>query len=144
MRILALDIGSKRIGVAVSDPMGWTAQGITTWRRKGSQDDQEAIVRWVADYGVEEILIGLPLQMSGEEGIQAASVRGFAETLKKRIVLPIRFWDERLTTVSAEKGLLEADLSRAKRREVIDKVAAVLILQSYLDWRREQGKEGKE
>ncbi|MBI2082752.1 MAG: Holliday junction resolvase RuvX [Deltaproteobacteria bacterium] len=133
MRILALDIGSKTIGVAVSDPMGWTAQPIKTIRRKNRLSDEEEICTLIKEYEIEEILIGLPLHMNGSEGKQVDVVRGFARNLEGKVSVPVKFWDERLSTVAADRSLLEADLSRQKRREVIDKMAAVFILQGYLD-----------
>lgn len=136
-RILGLDVGEKTIGVAVSDEMGWTAQGVTTIMRRGGLKDMEAIVRLLGDYEAQGVVVGLPLKMDGVEGIQAEKARRFGEELGRHLGLkvPIDFWDERLSTVAAERGLLEADLSRAKRRKVINKMAAVFILQGYLDSR---------
>lgn len=137
MRILCLDVGSKTIGIAVSDPMGWTAQGIMTIHRKEWTSDCRELEKLIQEYKVESILIGLPLRMDGTEGDQAKMVREFAEKMKKQIgEIPVVFWDERLSTVGAEKGLLEADLSRAKRKKVINQMAAVFVLQGYLDARR--------
>ncbi|MBM3300415.1 MAG: Holliday junction resolvase RuvX [Deltaproteobacteria bacterium] len=136
MRILGLDIGSKRIGVAVSDELGFTAQGLETL----TCSDPNVAVRLVGDlvlrYGVDEIVIGMPYDMNGTEGPQAKKVRGFMERLAMEVHVPLREWDERLSTVAAERALLEANLSRSKRRKIVDKVAAVLILQAYLDMRR--------
>ena len=132
MRILGLDVGSKTIGVAVSDPMGWTAQGIKTLERKGHEADElEALIR---EYQVEKIIVGLPLNMDGSLGSQAQSVQKFADFLISRFPsVPVFLQDERLSTVGAERSLLEADLSREKRKKVIDKMAAVFILQGYLN-----------
>jgi putative Holliday junction resolvase len=136
MRILCLDVGSKTIGVAVSDPMGWTAQGIATLTRKDPLSDCREVKRLIAEYGVEKVLVGLPLNMDGTEGTQARFVREFAERMAGHLEVPIVFWDERLSTAGAERGLLEADLSRAKRKRVINQMAAVFILQGYLDSHR--------
>ena len=136
MRILGLDIGSKRIGVAVSDELGLTAQGIETLHRKNLDIDLGRILDLAKEYAVREIVVGMPYNMDGSEGPQAAFVREMMEQLSSRTELPVREWDERLTSAAAERTLLEADMSRAKRRKVIDKLAAVLILQGYLDRER--------
>lgn len=134
MRIMALDVGSKTIGVAMSDPMGWIAQGIKTIRRGATQDDARDLKNMIAEYEVQKIIVGLPLNMNGTEGPQAQSVRRFIEEATKVIgTIPIEFWDERLSTVAAERSLLEADMSRAKRKDVINHMAATHILQGYLD-----------
>ncbi|MCL5290106.1 MAG: Holliday junction resolvase RuvX [Eubacteriales bacterium] len=138
MRIMGLDFGDKRIGVAVSDPLGWTAQGITVIKRQASlASDLELIRELAAKYNVERIVLGLPRNMDGSSGTQAVKVKAFAGKLSERLKLPVELWDERLTTKAADKLLIEADLSRARRRKVIDKMAASLILQGYLDF---QGK----
>lgn len=133
MRILGLDMGTKTIGVAISDPLGYTAQGITTIRRKNKKSDLEELRIICEEYGVETIVVGLPKNMNGSIGPQGESILGFSEHIKKALNIPIEMWDERLTTVAAEKAMLEADLSRAKRKKIIDKVAATYILQGYLD-----------
>jgi putative holliday junction resolvase len=133
LRILGLDIGSKRIGIAISDELGFTAQGLETLDSKGSENDVNNIVKIVEKYGVTEIVVGMPYNMNGTEGPQVKKVREFMERMGQRMEVPLREWDERLSTAGAERILLEADLSRAKRRKVIDKLAAVLILQGYLD-----------
>ncbi len=134
MRILGLDVGSKTIGVAVSDPMGWTAQGVTTLQRVHLDEDARALQKIIDEYEVEEIVVGLPLRMNGEEGDQSGKVKWFAEEMQKRLTQKnFTFWDERLSTVAAERSLLEADLSREKRKKVINKMAAVFILQGYLN-----------
>ena len=133
MRVLGMDIGSKRIGVAVSDELGLTAQGVRTILRKDLESDLEEITGLVRLYTVEEIVVGVPYNMDGSEGPAALAVREMMDRLAARVTVPVQEWDERLSTVAAERALLEADLSRAKRRKVIDKVAAVLILQGYLD-----------
>lgn len=136
MRILGLDIGSKRIGIAVSDELGLTAQGKETLVSKGQEADVEQIVKIAMRYQAQEIVVGLPLNMDGTEGTQAKRVRTLIERIRREVSIPVREWDERLSTVAAERALLEADVSRSKRRKVIDKLAAALILQTYLDRQR--------
>jgi putative Holliday junction resolvase len=138
VRILGLDIGSKRIGIAVSDELGLTAQGIETIVSKGPEADVQQIVKLAIHYQVKEVVVGLPLNMDGTEGPQAKKVKALAERISRELPIPVREWDERLSTVAAERALLEADVSRSKRRKVIDKLAAVLILQTYLDRQRHQ------
>lgn len=133
MRILGLDVGSKTIGVAISDPLGWTAQGIDTIRRKNKEQDLEAVKKICNDYGVETIVIGLPKNMNGTIGESGERVLALSELIKEKTGLPIEMWDERLTTVAAHRAMLEADLSRGKRKKIVDKVAATYILQGYLD-----------
>jgi putative Holliday junction resolvase len=130
-RIMGVDIGEKRIGIAVSDLLGMTAQGIETYIRKG-EGDAEYIVSKAKTLGAETVVAGLPLNMNGSEGPSAQKVREFMSEVEK-LGLEVKFQDERLTTVSAERTLLEADMSRQKRRQVIDKIAAVFILSTYLD-----------
>jgi len=133
MRVLGLDVGSKRIGIAISDELGWTAQGIKTLHRRESKSDLGEI-RDIADqYGVEEIVVGLPRNMNGSLGPQAQMVLGFIRDLRGVFDIPILTWDERLSTVEATKILIKGDLSRKKRKQKVDSLAAVLILQSYLD-----------
>lgn len=132
MRIAALDVGEARIGVAVSDELGITAQGIGVVRRVGGRRDLEALGALLAPYTPERLVVGLPLKMDGSEGLQVTKVRAFAERVAAHLGLPLEYWDERLTTVAAERALLEADVSRRRRRELVDKVAASLILQGYL------------
>ena len=134
MRIIGLDIGDRRIGVAISDGMGWTAQAVTMILRDGN--DKKAISELkeiIEEYEVEEILVGLPKNMDGTIGPQAQKVIAFVERLKNAFQIPVVLWDERLSTVSAEKTLIEADLSRKKRKGLKDKLAAQFILQGYLD-----------
>ena len=133
MRILGLAVGSKTIGVAISDPLGWTAQGIDTIRRKNKEQDIELVHKICKDYGVETIVIGLPKNMNGTIGESAERVLALAELIKDKTNRPIEMWDERLTTVAAHRAMLEADLSRGKRKKIVDKVAATYILQGYLD-----------
>jgi putative Holliday junction resolvase len=138
-RILALDVGEKTLGVAVSDPLRMIAQPVSTIRRRGIRSDLRAIMELVESHEAVEILVGMPLRLQGDEGPAAESVLSFIEKLRPVLEIPIVKWDERFSTAQAEKILLEADLSRKKRREVIDKVAASIILQSYLDSRGRSG-----
>ena len=133
MRILGLDIGEKTIGVAVCDPLGYTAQGVTTIKRKNKAADIEEIKKICTEYGVESIVIGLPKNMNGTIGPQGEKIMNLGEVIKNNVELPIIFWDERLTTVAAHRVMLEADLSRNKRKKIVDKLAAMYILQGYLD-----------
>ena len=133
MRILGLDIGSKTIGVAVSDELCLIAHGVTTLKRKGLDHDISELRKLIEEREVTKIVIGLPKNMNNTLGPAAEMVLSFIEELNKYIALPVVTWDERLSTVAAEKVLLEADMSRKKRKKVIDKVAAILILQGYLD-----------
>jgi len=133
MRIGGLDVGDRRIGVAVSDEHGWTAQGIDVVHRTKLAADLDALRAVFAPFEPTSIVIGLPKNMNGTVGPQAEKVLAFAREVEQSLAVPIVMWDERLSTVGAERVLLEADLSRAKRRKVIDKLAAVFILQGYLD-----------
>lgn len=138
IRILGLDLGEKRIGVALSDALGLTAQGLMVLTRQGLAADLEQIVRLAQEHQVQEIVIGLPRHMDGHLGEGAAEVMQWVEELQRQLGVPVHTWDERLTTVEAEKVLLSADVSRRKRRQVIDKMAASLILQAFLDQRRQR------
>jgi len=133
MRIGGLDVGDRRIGVAISDEMGWTAQGLEVITRRELAADLAALARCFADYQPSRIVVGFPKNMNGTVGPQAEKALAFARQVEETLRVPVVMWDERLSTVGAERVLLEADLSRAKRRRVIDKVAAVFILQGYLD-----------
>lgn len=135
---MGLDIGSSTIGIAISDELGMTAQGLKTIRRKLMEEDLKEITMVIDQYKIEKIVVGLPKNMDGTMGKQAEMVFQWIKTSKEKIRLPIVTWDERLSTVAASKILIEADLSRKKRKKVIDKLAAVLILQGYLDqiWNR--------
>jgi putative Holliday junction resolvase len=133
VRIGGLDVGDRRIGVAISDEYGWTAQGVNVVHRTQLDKDLEALRTALAPFAPTTIVIGLPKNMNGSLGPQAQKVLAFARQVEEVLAVPIVMWDERLSTVGAERVLLEADLSRAKRRKVIDKVAAVFILQGYLD-----------
>lgn len=133
-RVLALDIGDVRIGLAVSDPFGWTAQGLETYTRTGDEEKDAGYIRGVAArYAPVTLLFGLPRMLSGEEGVQAQKVRAFAEKVLEGFEGEHVFWDERLSTAQVERMLISADVSRAKRRRVVDKLAASVILQGYLD-----------
>lgn len=134
MRIMGLDVGEKRIGIAISDPMGWTAQGHSVLQRSVLKTDIKKIGQICQEYEVETIVVGLPRNMDGSIGPKALEVQEFAQSLEKDLGINIAYWDERLTTKSAERVLLEADLSRRRRKQVIDKMAAVHILQAYLDY----------
>ena len=136
MRVMGLDVGTKTVGVAISDALGLTAQGVTVVRRKGLKADLAALQALIAEYEVTRVVVGLPLNMDASEGPRAAASREFGAKLEQATGLPIEYWDERLTTVAAERTLLEADVSRARRKEVIDQVAASIILQGWLDARR--------
>ena len=136
MRILGLDYGTKTTGVAVSDPMGWTAQGLEIIRRQEEEHLKTTINRIAelcAEYKVEKIVLGLPKNMNNTLGERGEKTLLFKEKLEARLKLPVEMWDERLSTVAAENVLLEADMSRKKRKNVIDKLAATIILQNYLD-----------
>ena len=135
-RIMGLDIGDKTIGVAVSDLMGLTAHGITTIKRVGKKKDIEAIKQIIAEKQVNKIVSGLPKNMNGTVGPQGEKVQKFCELLKEETNLPIEFWDERLSTVAAERSLIEGNVRRENRKKVIDMLAAVIILQGYLDLKR--------
>ncbi|MFS1513811.1 Holliday junction resolvase RuvX [Chengkuizengella sp. SCS-71B] len=133
MRKMGLDFGDKTIGIAVSDELGWTAQGIEVIKRKSKKEDISRLRTIIKEYDIAEIVLGLPKNMDGSIGERGQLCIQYGETLKTVLELPIHMWDERLTTVSAERTLIEANMSRKKRKQVIDKMAAVLILQSYLD-----------
>ncbi len=135
MRWLSLDLGDRRIGVAVSDPLGITAQGVSVIERSGSlKKDLELIKQFIHSYEVDGIILGLPKNMNGTEGPAAEKVRDFGKILAETFSLQIIFWDERLSTSSAQRVMIAADVSRRKRKAKIDQVAAVIILQNYLDF----------
>lgn len=133
MRIGALDVGDRRIGVAVSDELGLTAQGLLVLSRTTLEADLHALRECFGPYAPSTIVVGLPRNMNGSEGPQAEKVRRFAADLETALGIPLVMWDERLSTVAAERVLIEGNVRRAKRKQVIDKVAAVVILQGYLD-----------
>jgi putative Holliday junction resolvase len=138
-RILALDFGARNLGLAVSDELGLTAQGLPTYRRSNKRNDFDYLRRLIKQYQVGEIVMGLPLRMSGDEGIQAEKVQAFAEELRHRFKLPVHLFDERLTSVEANRVLRESEMSIRRRAEVVDQLAAVLILQSFLEFRKSSG-----
>jgi putative Holliday junction resolvase len=130
---MGLDVGTQAIGVAISDELGITAQGLKTLRRKSMEDDLKEIATIIGQFEIEKIVVGLPKNMNGTLGKQAEMVLRWTKVLMDKIQVPVVTWDERLSTVGASKVLLEADVSRGKRKKVIDKLAAVIILQGYLD-----------
>ena len=132
-RILALDYGSKRMGVALSDELGWTAQPLETYERRTLDRDIAHIQALVQSHEVGQVLIGLPLRLNGEEGPAVQAVRRFIEHLAPALSVPIITWDERMTTCAAEDLLIAADVSRKKRKGVVDRVAAAILLQGYLE-----------
>jgi len=132
LRIMGLDVGTKTIGVAVSDQLGWTAQGVEVIRRQGKQDF-ERLRELVSTYQVEKIIIGLPKNMNGTIGEWGEQVQRFGKKIEEQLSIPVQYWDERLTSIAAERTLISADVSRKKRKHVVDKMAAMLILQNYLD-----------
>jgi len=131
-RILALDVGTRRIGVAVSDALGITAQGLETIQRRNKKTDFEALRRVLEQYEVAEIVVGFPLRMSGEEGAMSEKMHEFADDLRKRFPQPVHLWDERLTSAEANRILRSTDMSIEKRAGAVDRMAAVLILQNFL------------
>lgn len=141
MRILAMDVGDRRIGMAISDVMGWTAQGLETLERKNNTYDLEQISKIIEMYNPETIVLGLPKNMDGSVGPQGHMVKEFGQLLKSGVYKgEIVYWDERLTSVQANRIMIDADISRAKRKRKVDKMAAVFILQSYLDFLNNQKK----
>ena len=138
-RILGLDVGARRIGVAVSDPLGITAQGLDTLHRKNKKYDLEYLRRLIREYEIKEIVVGLPLRMSGAEGTQSEKMRAFAEDLRKKFGLPVHLWDDRLTSAEANRFLRETELSIEKRGKAVDRMAAVLILQGWMELRAAAG-----
>ena len=133
MRIMSLDVGSRTIGIACSDALPMTAQGIETIRRTSLEKDFNRLQELIAEYEVHELVVGMPKNMNGTKGERAEKTEEFVEKMKEVIDLPVTYWDERLSTVMAERQLIAADVSRKKRKSVIDKMAAVVILQGYLD-----------
>jgi putative Holliday junction resolvase len=135
MRVLGLDLGTKTLGVAISDELGWTAQGLETIKidEEQGQFGLNRLRELIEEYHVEAIVLGFPKNMNGTVGPRGEASQQFAEILKQKFGLPVILWDERLSTMAAERMLIAADVSRKKRKQVIDKMAAVMILQSYLD-----------
>jgi putative Holliday junction resolvase len=135
MRVMGLDVGSKTIGVAISDALGWTAQGLKTIQINEDQEEYgfHEMENLIKEHEVSKVVVGLPKNMNGTIGPRGEASQFYADELHKRFGVPVILWDERLTTVAAERVLLEADVSRKKRKKVIDKMAAAMILQGYLD-----------
>jgi putative Holliday junction resolvase len=130
-----MDVGSRRIGLAISDPLGITAQGLDTLHRQNKRMDFAQLERVIREHDVAEIVMGLPLRMSGAEGIQAEKMQAFAEEIRRRFKLQVHLWDERLTSAQANRLLRQTDMSIRRRGAVVDQMAAVLILQSWMDAR---------
>ena len=138
-RVLGLDVGQRRIGIAVSDPLQITAQGLETLERRNRRYDFAKLGRLLHQHEIREIVVGNPLRMSGQMGTQAEKMAGFAEQLRQAFSLPVHLWDERLSTAEAHRLLDETTIRDSRRKQVIDKMAAVLILQSFLDARSASG-----
>ncbi len=132
-RVLALDLGKRRIGLAISDELGITAQGLATLQRRNKRSDLAALGSLIRERGVTQLLMGNPLHMSGKEGRQSEWVQEFASALEKHTGIPVRLWDERLTTVEASRVLRQSGISIEKRAAAVDRLSAVILLQSYLD-----------
>lgn len=135
--MLALDVGRRRIGLAVSDELGMTAQGLETFTRTNIREDMERLRALAAERSIAVFLLGLPLYMSGDESRQAAYVREFGDRLQRETALRVEYWDERLTTVQAERVLKESGVSLEKRKRAVDRLAAVILLESYLAARQQ-------
>ena len=135
MRILGLDVGSKTVGIAISDELGWTAQGLKTLKidEEKNKFGFDEIGQLIKEYGISQVVIGLPKNMNGSIGPRGEASKRYAEEIENQFSVSTILWDERLTTMAAERVLLEADVSRKKRKKVIDKMAAMMILQGYLD-----------
>ena len=143
MRVLGLDYGSRRIGVAVCDELGMSAQGVTTLMRKNRETDMAAIAELVGRYGIERIVVGYPIRLDGSEGIQCEKVNRFIRRLQIRFAIPVIRRDETLSTKEAEELLRETGVRREKRRGIVDRLAASIILQGYLDALAREGKTGQ-
>jgi putative Holliday junction resolvase len=134
-RLMGLDYGDKTIGIAVSDELGWTAQGLEVIRRTTPERDLARMQQIIAQYNVKELVVGLPKNMNNTIGPRGEICIAFAQSLQETLGMTVHMWDERLTTASAQRTLLEADVSRKKRKLVVDKMAAALILQNYMDFK---------
>ena len=144
MRIMGLDFGSKTVGVAISDELLITAQGIEIIRRKEENKLRQSLARieaLIEEYGVEEIVLGYPKNMNNTEGERVELTNEFKDKLERRTGLPVALWDERLTTVAADRFMMEAGMRREERKEHVDRIAATFILQGYLDYRKNKEKE---
>lgn len=139
MRLMGIDYGDRHIGIAVSDELFLTAQGVTALRNSGDERVVNDIRKLAEEYNVKELVVGLPKNMNGTIGPRGQMAEAFAASLRDALSLPVTLWDERLTTMSAQRTLLEADVSRKKRKAVIDKMAAALILQNYMDSKSTKG-----
>lgn len=137
-RVLGMDVGARRIGLAISDPLGITAQGIETLERRNKRTDFGILERVIKRYEVGEIVVGYPIQMSGNTSTQSEKMAAFADELRRRFALPVHLWDERLTTAEAHRILDQTEMSTKRRSQVIDQMAAVLILQSFLQARSQE------
>jgi putative pre-16S rRNA nuclease len=135
-RILGLDVGLRRIGLAISDSLGITAQGLETLQRQNKRRDLDRLRAIIQKYDIAEIVVGYPLRMSGAEGTQAVKIKQFAEELKKRFHLPVHLWDERLTSAEANRVLRQSEISIERRAAAVDRMAAVLILQNWMEARK--------
>ncbi len=142
MRILGLDAGTKRLGVAISDEMGWTAQPLDVIQGRSQEEMAAALKDRVAEYDIDRVVIGLPKHMNGSEGASAEMARKLGEMVQNALGVEVEYWDERLTSVAAERVLLEANVRRKKRKAVVDKIAATMILQGWLDARTSSGSDG--
>ena len=151
MRILGLDVGNKTVGVAVSDPLGVIATGVTTIDRVGIRKDTGKVIDYIKEYGCETVVIGLPLSLDGEDSIQTQKVRDFRTMLENKLrssgplsKVKVEWQDERYSTVEAEEVLIEANMSREDRKKIIDRQAAIVILQRYLDRMPGEGEKSNE
>ncbi|MBI1955150.1 MAG: Holliday junction resolvase RuvX [Acidobacteria bacterium] len=135
-RVLAIDLGTRRMGLAVSDPLRLIAQGLPTYHRQNKRQDLGRLSSLVREYEVSLIVVGNPVNMNGTEGTQSAKAREFADELEQRLDVAVQMWDERLTSVEANRVLDESGVDRNKRAEVVDRVAAVLLLENFLDSHR--------
>lgn len=133
MRVMGLDYGDRRIGVAISDELRWTAQGLTVVETRRDGGELDRIAEIAKEHEVSEVVVGLPKNMNGTIGPRGEICQDFAEKVKQKLGIPVHLWDERLTTVAAERTLAEAEIGLKKRKQVVDKMAATLILQNYLD-----------
>ncbi|MCM3632391.1 MULTISPECIES: Holliday junction resolvase RuvX [Paenibacillus] len=133
MRVMGLDYGDRRIGVAISDELRWTAQGLTVVEKRRDGGELDRIAELAQEHDVSEVVVGLPKNMNGTIGPRGEICQDFAEQVRQKLGMPVHLWDERLTTVAAERTLAEAEIGLKKRKQVVDKMAATLILQNYLD-----------
>jgi len=141
LRVLGLDVGERRVGLAISDPMGWNAHSHSVMPRSNEAKELAYLQKICEEMEVDQLVSGLPKNMDGTIGPKALEVQAYAENMAEKLGLPLDFMDERLTTVSAQRVLIQADLSRQKRKQVVDKVAAAYILQAWLDKRNRMAKD---